>query len=72
MDLLNDNFNFNKKQYVPYVVLSKQGNIDLVEERGIIVQVFAGLDIVKKSIVWEFQTIDPLTGKILSLNYLSL
>ncbi|XP_052774203.1 uncharacterized protein LOC128212867 isoform X2 [Mya arenaria] len=39
-----------------------QDTIDMTKEKGIVVQVFAGLDLVKEVIAWEFQTIDPITG----------
>ncbi|KAL4240890.1 hypothetical protein ACF0H5_001672 [Mactra antiquata] len=40
-----------------------QGTIDLTSEMGFVVRVFAGLDIVSKTLTWEFQTIDPTTGE---------
>ncbi|KAL4240889.1 hypothetical protein ACF0H5_001671 [Mactra antiquata] len=40
-----------------------QGTIDMTLEMGFIVRVFAGLDIVSKSLIWKFQTVDPTTGE---------
>ncbi|XP_053392818.1 uncharacterized protein LOC123564214 isoform X2 [Mercenaria mercenaria] len=40
-----------------------QGVIDLNVEMGIFVSVFAGLDLAKQMVIWEFQTVDPNTGE---------
>ncbi|MBE9171492.1 hypothetical protein IQ238_29745, partial [Pleurocapsales cyanobacterium LEGE 06147] len=40
-----------------------QTRLDLVTEKGIYVDVFAGIDIAKGEAFWEFRSIDPTTGE---------
>ncbi|XP_053399791.1 uncharacterized protein LOC128557107 [Mercenaria mercenaria] len=40
-----------------------QDNIDLTIEHGIVLRAFSGLDLVKQTVVWEFQSLDPQTGE---------
>ena len=37
--------------------------MNLTESHGVFVRIRAGLDVVSSSAIWEFQTIDPVTGK---------
>ncbi|XP_053382693.1 uncharacterized protein LOC128549621 [Mercenaria mercenaria] len=39
-----------------------QGTIDMTAELGIVIRVFAGLDLEKNMVIWEFQSLDPKTG----------
>jgi len=45
-----------------FYVFTLKDIIDLTKELGIMVHVFAGLDIVKNVIAWEIQALDPNTG----------
>jgi hypothetical protein len=40
-----------------------QTRLDLVAERGIYVDVYAGIDIAKGEVFWELRSIDPATGE---------
>ena len=37
--------------------------MNLTESHGVYVRIRAGLDIVSGQAIWEFQTVDPITGK---------
>ena len=37
--------------------------MNLTESHGVFVRIRAGLDVVSSQAIWEFQTVDPVTGK---------
>ncbi|XP_053399758.1 uncharacterized protein LOC128557104 [Mercenaria mercenaria] len=51
----------NYKKQVNSKIL--QDKIDLTSEHGIVLRAFSGLDLVKQTVVWEFQSLDPQTGE---------
>ena len=37
--------------------------MNLTESHGVFVRIRIGLDVVSSQAIWEFQTVDPVTGK---------
>ncbi|MBK8701700.1 MAG: SprB repeat-containing protein [Saprospiraceae bacterium] len=57
-------FGFGSNLYeIPINTNVYQKRIDLVAQRGIYVDVIAGLNITENKMFWKFETIDPLTGQ---------
>jgi hypothetical protein len=49
------------------IVNNMQETLNLTGSLGVFVRVRAGLDIIRREASWEFQSLDPLTGKRLLL-----
>ena len=50
------------------VICLHKETLNLTETHSVFVRVCAGIDVVEGEAIWEFQTIDPLTGTLQEQN----
>jgi hypothetical protein len=48
--------------FVMIFTISLQGTLDRTADLGILIRVFAGLDLKGEMVIWEFESIDKATG----------